>query len=208
MYGSPTARAAHAQISAARTPSYTAVMALPWGAPLSRDDLAALPDDGHRYEIVDGALLVTPSPGYQHQAAITELLVLLHSAIGPELVVLAAPFDYVISPNTVLQPDLLVADRAAAGERGLEDGTPLLVVEILSPSTRLSDLGTKRLAYQAAGVPAYWVVDPEGPSLTVFSLEAGTYAETAKVTGEATYHADFPFAVDVVPARLIPGTSR
>ena len=64
-------------------------MALPWGAPLTRDDLSEMPDDGHRYEIVDGALLVTPSSGYQHQVAVTELLVLLHSAIGPEDVVLA-----------------------------------------------------------------------------------------------------------------------
>lgn len=189
-------------------PPYTALMALPWGAPLTRDDLADLPDDGHRYEIVDGALLVTPSPGYQHQAAITELLVLLHGAAGPELVVLAAPFDYVVTNDTVLQPDLLVANRADVGERGLEHGTPVLVVEILSPSTRLNDLGTKRLAYQAAGVPVYWVVDPEEPSLTVFSLEAGTYAESAKVTGEGTYRADSPFAVDVVPARLTPGGSR
>lgn len=185
-------------------PSYTAVMALPWGAPLSRDDLTDMPDDGHRYEIVDGALLVTPSPGYQHQAAVTELVVLLHGAIGQELVVLAAPFDFVVSANTVLQPDLLVANRADVGPRGLENGTPLLVVEILSPSTRLSDLGTKRLAYQAAGVPTYWVVDLDEPSLTAFSLESGVYTEHPKVVGDAVYHAGLPFPVEVIPARLVP----
>jgi len=183
-------------------------MALPWGAPLTRDDLAAMPDDGHRYEIVDGALLVTPSPGSRHQAAITELIVLLHGAAKSGLVVVPAPFDYIVTANTVLQPDLLVANRADVRERGLEQGTPLLVVEVLSPSTRLSDLGTKRLAYQAAGVPAYWVVDPEEPSLTVFLLEAGTYAETATVTGETSFHADFPFAIDVTPDRLIPSASK
>jgi Uma2 family endonuclease len=179
-------------------------MALPWGAPLSRDDLTDMPDDGHRYEIVDGALLVTPSPGYQHQAAVTELVVLLHGAVGQEHVVLAAPFDFVVSANTVLQPDLLVADRADVGPRGLEHGTPLLVVEVLSPSTRLSDLGTKRLAYQAAGVPTYWVVDPDEPSLTAFRLDAGLYIEQGTVSGDAVYHSEVPFLVDVIPARLVP----
>jgi Uma2 family endonuclease len=177
-------------------------MALPWGAPLTQDDLLEMPDDGHRYEIVDGSLLVTPSPGYRHQFSVTELVVLLHAAIGPELVVLTAPFDYMVSATTVLQPDLMVARRSDAGPKGLEDATPLLVVEILSPSTRLSDLGTKRLAYQAAGVPAYWVVDTEEPSLTVFRLEDGVYREDAKVIGDAVYRTEWPAALEVVAARL------
>lgn len=184
--------------------SYTRGMALPWGAPLTRDDLMEMPDDGHRYEIVDGALLVTPSPGYRHQAVVTELVVLLHAAISPEFVVLAAPFDLVVSDSTVLQPDLLVARRADVGAGALERATPLLVVEILSPSSRLSDLGTKRLAYEAAGVPIYWVIDPEEPSFSAFRLEAGTYLEEATVVGDAAYRSEFPFPVEVVPARLVP----
>lgn len=179
-------------------------MALPWGAPLTRDDLLEMPDDGHRYEIVDGTLLVTPSPGYRHQAAATELLVVLHGAIGSELVVLAAPFDFVVNPTTVLRPDLLVARRADVGPQGLEQGTPILVVEIVSPSSRLTDLGTKRLAYQAASVPAYWVVDPEEPSLTVFRRQDGAYVEDASVVGDAAYRTEWPFAVEVGPARLVP----
>ena len=182
-------------------------MALPWGAPLTYDDLLEVPDDGHRYEIVDGSLLVTPSPGYQHQFSVTELLVLLHAAIGPELVVLAAPFDFVVSSNTVLQPDLLVTRRADVGPKGLEHATPLLVIEILSPSTRLTDLGTKRLAYQAAGVPAYWVVDAEEPSLTVFRLDDDVYREDAKVVGDAVYRTEWPAALEVVPARLVAPAS-
>jgi Uma2 family endonuclease len=187
-----------------RGASYTANMALPWGAPLTRDDLTEMPDDGHRYEIVDGALLVTPSPGYQHQASVTELLVLLHGAIGPELVVLAAPFDYVVDPATVLQPDLLVARRADVGPKSLERAAPLLVIEILSPSTRLTDLGTKRLAYQRGGAPVYWVIDTDEPSLTVFRLQDGVYIEEASTVGGAVYRTESPFAVEIVPARLAP----
>jgi Uma2 family endonuclease len=83
------------------------------------------------------------------------------------------------------------------------EGAPVLVVEVLSPSTRSIDLGTKRLAYEAAGVPAYWLVDPEVPSLTVLELDAGRYVERATVTGDDAFHADFPFAVTVIPARLL-----
>ena len=109
-----------------------------------------------------------------------------------------------MNPTTVLQPDLLVARRADVGPRGLEQGTPILVVEIVSPSSRLTDLGTKRLAYQAGGVPAYWVVDPEESSLTVFRRQDGAYVDDAMVVGEAAYRTEWPFAVEVVPARLVP----
>ena len=103
---------------------------------------------------------------------------------------------------TVLEPDVLVARTADLTPARLE-GPPLLAVEVLSPSTRRIDLGTKRLAYEAAGVPAYWLVDPEVPSLTVLELDAGRYVERATVTGEEAFEATFPFAVTVVPARLL-----
>ncbi|MFN2607157.1 MAG: Uma2 family endonuclease [Acidimicrobiales bacterium] len=80
--------------------------------------------------------------------------------------------------------------------------TPLLVVEVLSPSTRRHDLGSKRLAYAGYGVAAYWVVDPEPPvTLVAFGLQGGAYVELARVTGEAPYQASVPFAVTVLPAR-------
>ncbi|MGI9119591.1 MAG: Uma2 family endonuclease [Acidimicrobiales bacterium] len=76
-----------------------------------------------------------------------------------------------VSDSTVFQPDVLVTRRSDVGATRLE-GAPLLVVEVLSPSTRLTDRGTKRLAYEAAGVPSYWLVDPHQPSLTVLHLDA------------------------------------
>jgi Uma2 family endonuclease len=175
---------------------------LTWGAPFTDDDLATRPDDGHRYEVIDGSLFVTPAPDARHQTCTGSLFSLLQSARGPEHKVLFAPFDVRLSRLTVVQPDLIVARRADMTPARLE-GPPLLAVEVLSPGTRLIDLGTKRLAYDAAGVPAYWLVDPDVPSLTVLELDAGRYVERATVAGDEAFSAAFPFPVTVVPARLL-----
>jgi Uma2 family endonuclease len=175
---------------------------LPRGEPLTYDDLQAMPDDGHRYELVDGVLIVTPAPVARHQRAVVRLSVLLTTAAGDEHDVLPAPFDYKVSDITVLQPDIIVARRADVGEKNMQR-TPLLVIEVLSPSTRRIDHGTKRLAFEAAGVPSYWLVDPDEPSLTVLELASGEYREVACVNGEEAYEAPAPFAVRVVPADLV-----
>lgn len=175
---------------------------LSWGAPFTEDDLATTPEDGHRYELVDGALLVTPAPNVAHQTCVAALLVLLHAARTTEQRVLVAPLDVRLSAATVLEPDVLVARAADLTEARVE-GAPLLAVEVLSDSTRRIDLGTKRLAYEAGGVPAYWLVDPDVPSLTVLHLEEGRYVEHAVVTGDEAYHGTFPFPVRIVPAELV-----
>ena len=177
---------------------------LSWGAPFTEDDLAAMPEDGHRYELVDGALIVTPAPNIRHQTCVTALAMLLYAARREEHRVLVAPVDVRLSAGTILQPDVVVARQKDFSEARLE-GAPLLAVEVLSASTRLTDLGTKRLVYEAAGVPAYWLVDPDVPSLTVLHVEEGRYVEHALVTGDEPYEADFPFPVTVVPAQLIAG---
>ena len=178
--------------------------ALPWGAPLTEDDLAPMPEDGHRYELLDGALLVTPSPNIAHQNCVTNLVGLLLGARTGGYTVLVAPFDVRLSRLTVLQPDVLVFPTGESTPDRLER-TPLLVVEVLSPSTRRIDLGAKRLAYQDAGVPAYWLVDPNRPGLTALHLEQGRYVEHAVVTGDEPYEATFPFPVTVVPSALVAG---
>ena len=104
----------------------------------------------------------------------------------------------------MLQPDVLVARTSDLTEAAAEK-PPVLALEVQSPSTRQVDLGTKRLAYEAAGVPAYWLVDPEMPSLTVLHLEEGRYVEHAVVSGDEPYEAELPFPVTVVPAQLIEG---
>ncbi|MEV6417625.1 Uma2 family endonuclease [Kribbella sp. NPDC051718] len=176
---------------------------LPWrpSRPLTRDDLDRMPDDGHRYELIDGLLIMTPAPSIRHQDVVVNLLVKLKSACPPDLKVLVAPTDVVISQDTVMQPDLLVARREDFTERDLPMA-PLLAVEVLSPSTRRYDLMLKFSRLEAAGCASYWVIDPDTPELIGWELRDGTYAQVAKVTGEEIARFTVPFEVSVVPADL------
>ncbi len=178
------------------------VTTLPRGRPLTRNDLDAMPDDGHRYELVDGALVVTPAPTWRHQHVVLELAVLLRSSGPADLEVLVAPFDVALSGDTVLQPDVLVARRRDLSEPELPVA-PLLAVEVLSPSTRRVDLTLKRSRYEAAGCASYWVVDPDPPALTAWELRGDRYVQVADVSGEQEYAARQPFPVVVCPADLI-----
>ena len=177
-------------------------VALPWGAELTVDDVWALPDDGRRHELVDGVLLVTPAPSRAHQRAVIRLGGLLLRAGGDGFEVLPAPFDWLVNPSTLFQPDIIAARRGDVGETRLER-PPLLAVEVLSPSTSSIDRGTKRLKFEQHGVEAFWLVDPITPSLVVLRLVDGVYVEAARVEGDEAYTADFPFAVTVVPSDLV-----
>ena len=188
----------------ARVHSVPMATDLAWGAPLTEDDLATMPDDGHRYELIDGVLIVSPSPALNHQRCVKSLVILLDGVCPAEQEVLPGPFDVRFSRMTVVIPDVLVARRSDLTPARLETA-PLLVVEVRSPSTRLFDLGPKRMVYEAGGVPAYWQIDPEGPNLTVLHLDEGRYTEAVTVTGDEAYHATIPFPVTVVPARLLHG---
>jgi Uma2 family endonuclease len=110
------------------------VTLLPHGRPLTRADLDRMPDDGHRYELVDGVLVVSPSPKRLHQRAVYRLWQLLNHACTPEFEVVGAPFDVVLAEDTVLIPDVLVARRTDLTDKDLP-AAPALVVEVLSPST-------------------------------------------------------------------------
>lgn len=169
---------------------------------LTKDDLDRMPDDGHRYELIDGALLVTPAPAVRHQIVAANLNDLLRRACPAELLVLFAPVDVVLATDTVLQPDLVVAEREAFGERDLPTA-PLLAVEVLSSSTRRIDLMLKWSRLETAGCAAYWVVDPDTPSLIAWELQDGAYVQVAKVTGDEAAHLTSPFEVTVAPADLL-----
>ena len=175
---------------------------LPHGRPLVRDDLDAMPEDGHRYELLDGTLLVSPAPRIRHQDVVGNLHLLLRASCPGDLKVLMAPVDVVLAEDTVLQPDLLVAARAQFTERDLP-GPPVLAVEVLSPSTRRVDLLLKRDRLQAAGVTSYWLVDPDAPSVTVLELVDEAYVERGTATGADALEVVLPFPVRLVPSDLV-----
>ena len=177
-------------------------LGVPSGALLTYEDLRDVPDDGRRYELLDGALLVTPAPGGRHQVVVGALYRLLWAARPAGTTVLVSPIDFVPRPETCLQPDVVVVDQVEADQPRLTR-PPLLVVEVISPSSRAVDLGAKRYAYAEAGVGHYWVVDPEMPlTVVAFELVGAGYEQTAMVTGSTPYEATRPFAVTVVPENL------
>ena len=125
--------------------------------------LLALPDDGKRHELLDGVHVVTPAPEYPHQGVLGEFSLALGKALEgqDELRLLSSPADIVLSPRTLVQPDLFVV-RKQPGQivkNWSEVGVPVLAIEFLSPSTAARDRGAKRRIYQGAGVAEYWIVD-------------------------------------------------
>jgi Uma2 family endonuclease len=175
------------------------------GRPFTVVDLDKLPDDGRRYELLDGVLVVSPRPTTVHQLAATKLATLLENACPDDLCVLVEPAVQ-LSADTEFDPDVVVARQQDVGEAKLT-APPLLVVEIRSPSTALIDLNRKKAAYQRFGVQSYWIVapDPREPSVTAFELRDGRYAPLAQATSREKLRAERPFPVEVVPALLLAG---
>ena len=171
---------------------------------LTRDELDALPDDRLRHELIDGAFVMTPAPGFGHQRMASRLHSLLEAACrGTDLEVLFAPFDVVLG-SSVVEPDLIVASVADFSERDLSI-PPLLVVEIRSPSTAWLDQGRKRTLYEEHAVAHYWLADPQEPSVTVLDLVDGRYRRTAHLVGDQSISLVAPFDVTINPAKLAGG---
>ncbi len=142
-------------------------------------EYARLPDDGNRYEVLDGEVLVTPAPSPHHQKVIQRLLFeLLEYVEGREVGWVFQDVDLLFQTGQFLRPDLLVVPsegRAGITDRGIEV-PPALVVEVLSPSSGTIDRVKKPRRYLDFGVPAYWVVDPADGA--VWMWETGTDPES------------------------------
>ncbi|MGH9661853.1 MAG: Uma2 family endonuclease, partial [Bryobacteraceae bacterium] len=135
----------------------------------------ALPEDGNRYETVQGELLVTPAPRADHQYVIRRLLILLDAYLCryPVGEVFMSSADISWAPDVLVQPDLFVVDVDEARTLDWKRmRTLLLIVEVLSPSTGRGDRFTKRRAYQEHGVSPYWIVDIDARAAEVWTPHA------------------------------------
>lgn len=192
-------------------PRATAVQTLPVASALPEQgkwtyaDWVRLPDDGTRYEVIDGALFMAPPPGTGHQSASMYLSrAMSFYAEAQQLgYVYFAPVGVLLPTQTVpVQPDIVfvaAAQRTIIGPEYIA-GAPALIVEILSPSNWIFDRREKFTLYQAAGVSEYWIVDYRAKTVEVFVLENGLYTLIAKwgagETATARALAGFQIAVN------------
>lgn len=176
--------------------------------PFTLADLDASPDDGRRWELIAGSLVVTPAPFGAHQLCVMELAAALRAARKPDTLVLPAPYDWQVeATGESFQPDVMVVRRADFDPQGPLRATPLLVVEVLSAGGAERDQTFKRGRYEALGVPSYWIVDPNStpPALTELRRsKQGRYVEWATTTGAEQFTTEHPFPVSLVPSELVP----
>jgi Uma2 family endonuclease len=175
------------------------------GEPFTVADLDRMPDDGHRYEAVDGVLLVSPRPTPAHQVVALMLAIALEKSCPYEWQVVPEP-AVMVSSDTEIVPDIAVVGRDELLSAKITK-LPVLAIEVRSPSTALIDLNLKKAAYERFGVEAYWIVVPDldAPEVIAFELRDGRYQDAAHVVGDEVFAAEKPFPVEVIPARLVAG---
>lgn len=146
--------------------------------PMTYGDYAELPDDGNRYELVEGVLeMMSPSATIKHQMISFQIQKKLSQSCEDEYYILNAPLDVILSPTEVRQPDLVMIHRDRIHimkNHGIE-GAPDLVVEILSPSSIRRDKVSKLKSYAFYAIPEYWIVDPGNSTLEQYVLHEQSY---------------------------------
>jgi Uma2 family endonuclease len=170
------------------------------------DDLVELPDDGHRYEIIDGSLLMSAARATDHQVATYRVADWLRAAAPADVeVVEAVAIDLGLQ---VPVPDVVVGNGPViwAGAKGLKPADVRLAVEVVSPGSTRRDRVYKPGLLAQAGVPAYWRVElagPDAPLVAVYALHGETYQEVVTVRAGETVTVDVPYRVELRPAELV-----
>jgi len=173
--------------------------------PLTVRDMENMPDDGNRYELDEGMLVVSPAPFNNHQWVVQRLWFILQAACTPEFVAIIGPgvnlseYQHRIPDVAVLVSEAFQLDEVF-GERA-----PALAVEVASRGTRRYDRTRKKAVYAQYGVEAYWIVSPDldRPDITEFSLSDGKYLQTGYAAGDTEFRSKFPFPVSFAPAQLL-----
>lgn len=164
---------------------------------LTYDDYARMPEDGRRYELEEGVLVVVPSASTEHQRVSRNLQRILDRHVHEHALgeVFSAPYDVVLSPHFVYQPDLLFVSAGRAGiitELNVQ-GAPDLVVEIISPASAERDRREKAQGYARHGVRYYWLLDPQTRTLEEYRLEGNAYRLVTQVEGAGQFQPElFP----------------
>jgi len=158
---------------------------------LTYDDYCKLPNDRNRYEILDGELFITPSPWIKHQQVSGNLLYVLGNHVATNHLgnIFPALTDVIMAETTVVQPDLIFVGNDRLGiitDRAIE-GTPTLVVEILSPTTQQTDRITKAQLYAKYGVPHYWLIDPGRYTFEAYELAGDHYVIIESMKNQDEY---------------------
>ncbi|MFI0463839.1 Uma2 family endonuclease [Saccharopolyspora sp. 5N102] len=175
-------------------------------APMTVDDLERLPDDGRRYELVDGRLDVSPAPVSAHSLTEARLCQYLGFELAPAefIVMQGAGINFNADRTHHRIPDVVVLNETDF-EQPYLTRPPLLAIEVVSRESVLRDHHIKFREYAEFGIQAYWIVTPddEKPGILEFRLKDGEYREVQQVIGEDVFATDFPFPVKLVPYWLL-----
>lgn len=160
------------------------------------EDYCQLPEDGNRYEVIEGKLYMSPSPRTLHQTLSKRLMVLFYELEQQGRgFIFAAPTDLLMPGCTPVVPDLIYLDRSQREliKEKYVEGAPTLLIEILSPGTAGRDRTLKLNRYARSGVPHYWIVDPAEQTLELYRLEGDAYrVEAALGPGDTFRPQAFP----------------
>jgi len=163
-------------------------------------DYLRLPDDGNRYEILGGELIMTPAPIIIHQRVTRRLSLLLNEFVEQKELgeIFFSPIDVVLSDTEIVQPDILFVAKTNLKiiKRKRIKGAPDLIIEIISPTTGYYDLVVKKRIYEKHGVKEYWVVDPHLKWIEIYHWQEGKYQTLARAENSGT-----------VESALLPGWS-
>ena len=175
---------------------------------LTYEDYVSLPDDGRRYEILDGELAVSPSPTSVHQLISQNLEFAMSAWVRTRNLgrVWHAPLDLILEPTVVVQPDIffISSEHASIVSRRGVEGAPDLVIEILSDSTAARDRGVKMQIYARHGVGRYWIVDPDRRTLEVHPLRGRAFELAATYASNEIARLDVPDGFELALGEIWP----
>lgn len=175
------------------------------------DDYLHLPDDGRRYEIIEGDLYVTNAPSFDHQFVVSQLNRKIGNFVEERNlgVVLPAPFEVHLSETTrPVQPDVIFikADKQPSAGTQVFAGVPDLMVEVLSPSSLRTDRYVKFDAYEKADVTEYWIANPKTRSVEVYTLSGQEYALVGEFAQDEVTQSQMLAEINIVTASLFAPT--